>query len=75
MGSAVPWPCDMRSEPFALSLYRRRQDGETVEEMASGLGIPEERIERRLRAAAEFYARQTTRVELGALARAVERGE
>ena len=51
----------MKSEPLALMLYRRFLDGESVQQMAVGLSISEERIGRRIRAAALFYERQKTR--------------
>ncbi len=38
-------------------IYRRYLDGETVEELAAGLGIPEERIQQRIRVAALFQQR------------------
>lgn len=51
----------MQSEPFALDLCRRFLDGETVQQLAVGLSIPEERVAQRIRAAALFYERQKTR--------------
>lgn len=59
----------MKSEPLALMLYRRFLDGESVQQMAIGLSIPEERISQRIRAAAMFHEREKTRdtlVTLGA---------
>lgn len=44
----------MRSEPFAIQLYRRFLGGETIDSLALELGIPAERIEIRIRAAALF---------------------
>lgn len=57
----------MRSEPFALILYRRFMDGETVQQLAAGLSIPEDRVGQRLRAAAEFCARRKAQGDLVAL--------
>lgn len=45
-------------EPFALQIYRRVLNGETVQQLSAELGIPKERIERRLRAAAAYYRRR-----------------
>jgi len=45
----------MKSEPFALQIYRRFLEGESVEELATNLGIPVERIETRIRAAQNYY--------------------
>jgi DNA-directed RNA polymerase specialized sigma24 family protein len=42
------------SEPFAVEIYRRYLAGETVQQLAVTLEIPPERIETRLRAAAEY---------------------
>jgi hypothetical protein len=50
----------MKIQPFALMLYRRFLDGETVEDLAAGLGIPEERIEQRIRVAALFQQKLQT---------------
>ncbi len=44
--------------PFALEIYRRYQNGETVEELSTELGIPVERIEDRIRAAEAYIARR-----------------
>lgn len=41
-------------EPFALQLYRRHANGETIEQLASDLGIPEERVAQRIRVAGRF---------------------
>jgi hypothetical protein len=49
------------SKPFALELYRRYRAGETIEQLASDLGIPANRIEQRIRAAEE-YLRRNSRV-------------
>ncbi len=43
--------------PFALQIYRRFLNGETVEQIAASLEIPVERIEQRIRAAAEYSRR------------------
>lgn len=48
-----------RIEPFALQLFRRHRNGESVEALALGLGIPEDRIRQRLRVAELLYERQT----------------
>jgi hypothetical protein len=55
-------------EPFALQLFRRHRDGESIEALALGLGIPEERIRQRLRVAALLYDRRSARDSLFALA-------
>lgn len=44
--------------PFALEVYRRHLNGETVEELSRELEIPLERIEDRLRAAEAYLARR-----------------
>jgi hypothetical protein len=44
----------MRSEPFAIQIYRRFLDGETIAGLALELGIPVDRVEIRIRAAALF---------------------
>jgi DNA-directed RNA polymerase specialized sigma24 family protein len=44
----------MRFEPFALQIYKRFLDGETITDLAISLGIPADRIETRIRAAALF---------------------
>jgi DNA-directed RNA polymerase specialized sigma24 family protein len=41
-------------EPFAVEVYRRYLNGETVEQLAANLEIPCERIEMRIQAAAQF---------------------
>jgi DNA-directed RNA polymerase specialized sigma24 family protein len=41
-------------EPFAVEVYRRYLNGETVEQLAAHLEIPSERIEMRIQAAARF---------------------
>jgi len=41
---------------FALEVYRRYLNGETVEELSEELGIPPERIEYRIRAAEAYLA-------------------
>jgi hypothetical protein len=46
------------AESFAMVLYRRFCDGETVEQLAAAFEIPEERIECRIRAAALCEERQ-----------------
>jgi hypothetical protein len=46
--------------PFALELYRRYLNGETIEELSAELGIPRERIEDRIRAAEAYVARRAT---------------
>ncbi len=47
-------------EPFAVEIYRRYLAGETVQQLAASLEIPAERIENRLKAAAEFLSKQKT---------------
>ena len=44
----------MNTEPFALQLYRRFLKGETIGQLSSKLGIPTDRIESRIRAAAVY---------------------
>ncbi len=44
----------MRSEPFAIQIYRRFLCGETISGLARELGIPQDRIEIRIRAAAVY---------------------
>ena len=44
--------------PFALEVYRRYLNGETIEELSTELGIPQERIEDRIRVAEAYVARQ-----------------
>lgn len=46
------------NEPFAIEIYRRYLNGETVEALSVELQIPVERIEQRLRAAAAYALRQ-----------------
>jgi hypothetical protein len=48
-------------EPFAVQVYRRHLQGESVKQLAARYGIPPDRIERRLRAAADYLARQSRR--------------
>jgi hypothetical protein len=45
--------------PFALEIYRRYLNGETVETLSAELGIPPARIEDRLRAAEAYLVRRT----------------
>ena len=54
-------------EPFAITLYRRFLGGETVQELAESLAIPEERVDRRIRAAAMYSERMKLGSELGEL--------
>lgn len=44
----------MSAEPFALQLYRRFLNGESMTALALDLGIPLERVELRIRAAARY---------------------
>lgn len=44
----------MGPEPFALQIYWRFLQGESIERLASDLGIPADRIETRIRAAAVY---------------------
>jgi hypothetical protein len=41
--------------PFAIDLYDRFRKGESIEQLASELRIPVERIEQRIRAAARYF--------------------
>jgi hypothetical protein len=45
-------------QPFALELYRRYLGGDTIENLSLELGIPKQRVELRIRAAAAHIARQ-----------------
>ncbi|MFB3826673.1 MAG: hypothetical protein ACE15B_07880 [Bryobacteraceae bacterium] len=49
----------MRSEPFAIQLFRRFLQGETIAQLSQELGIPADRIEVRIRAAANYWAAHT----------------
>ncbi len=49
----------MRSESFAIQLYRRFLRGETIAHLSQELGIPADRIEVRIRAAANYWAAHT----------------
>ncbi len=42
------------SEPFAIELYRRFLDGESIPDLARSLGIPADRVATRIRAAASY---------------------
>jgi DNA-directed RNA polymerase specialized sigma24 family protein len=55
---------DTIAEPFAMMLYRRFSGGETVEELAAAFGIPQDRVDRRIRAAALYTERQRTEAGL-----------
>lgn len=44
----------MPFEPFAIEIYRRFKNGETVQQLAVNLDIPADRIEKRIRAAAVY---------------------
>jgi hypothetical protein len=48
-------------EPFALQIYRRFLQGESVERLALALGISTERIAQRIRAARIYYDRKRRR--------------
>ncbi len=39
-------------KPFAIEIYRRFKKGESVQQLAERLGIPADRIEKRINAAA-----------------------
>jgi DNA-directed RNA polymerase specialized sigma24 family protein len=41
-------------EPFAIAIYRRFLSGETVQQLAASLDIPADRVEKRIRAAAQY---------------------
>jgi hypothetical protein len=51
-------------EPFALSLLKEYQSGKTVEALSREMGIPAERIEMRLKAAAA-YLREHPQIDAG----------
>jgi hypothetical protein len=42
--------------PFAVYIYQRVQQGETCAQLSRRLGIPVERVEQRVRAAAAYLA-------------------
>jgi hypothetical protein len=42
--------------PFAIELYRAFLGGKSIADLSVQLGIPEERVEWRLRAAAQYFA-------------------
>jgi hypothetical protein len=46
-----------RVTPFAVQLLEEHRDGKSVEELSSETGIPAERIEMRLNAAADYLRR------------------
>jgi hypothetical protein len=48
---------DRHAAPFALELLEEHRHGKTVEELSRETGIPADRIEMRLRAAAAFLQR------------------
>lgn len=60
-------------EPFALTLYRRVLEGETVRQLSESLSIPEERISQRVRAASRFWEHHKARVGLAALEAELDR--
>ena len=55
-------------EPFAMELYRRHLRGETVQQLAGELGIPVERVEQRIRAAAFYLKGEKAQISLVGLA-------
>ncbi len=55
------------AEPLAITLYRRFLNGETVQELAAALAIPEERVDQRIRAAALYSERTKLEANLFAL--------
>jgi hypothetical protein len=54
-------------EPFAVMLHRRYRGGETVAQLAAAFDIPEDRVARRIDAAAIYVERQRIRQDLPAL--------
>ncbi len=48
-------------EPFAIEIYRRYQRGETIQQLATSLGIPPERVEIRIRVAQQYLTRDDRR--------------
>ena len=60
-------------EPFALTLYRRVLEGETVRQLSESLSIPEERVSQRVRVAARFWEHHKARVGLAALGAELDR--
>jgi hypothetical protein len=57
LGPPIAFEIDARqrrrtmNQPFALTIYGRYCAGETIEQLSANLGIPADRIERRIRAA------------------------
>jgi DNA-directed RNA polymerase specialized sigma24 family protein len=45
-------------EPFAVEIYRRFLNGETVQQLAARLDIPADRVEKRIRVAALYLERR-----------------
>jgi hypothetical protein len=48
---------DQTTESFAMTLFRRFSSGETIEQLAVSYGIPKDRVDQRVRAAALYAAR------------------
>lgn len=49
-------------EPFALEIYRRYIAGESVHQLSAALGIPADRVETRVRAAAAYIRSRTQKL-------------
>jgi hypothetical protein len=62
-------------EPLALILYRRFREGETMQDLAEQLAIPEDRVGQRLRAAALYYDRQRMQQNLVVLGERVKQAD
>jgi DNA-directed RNA polymerase specialized sigma24 family protein len=60
-------------EPFAMTLYRRVLEGETVRQLSDSLSIPEERVNQRVRAAARFWEHHKAQAGLAALGAELDR--
>jgi hypothetical protein len=56
-----------RFEPFAVMLHRRYRGGETIAQLAAAFEIPEDRVARRIDAAAIYVERQRVRQDVPAL--------
>jgi hypothetical protein len=61
-------------KPFAVELLKEYRNGKSVEELSHETGIPAERIDIRLRAAAEFLTRTSGRARMSVGGRQREPG-
>jgi hypothetical protein len=60
-------------KPFAIEIYERFLNGESVQQLSIGLGIPADRIELRLRAAMYLKSRPNLSADVSLLDRQRER--